>query len=87
MVPSTDNFDPLDFVHYGYALVSVDVRGSGASYGLKTLTLPDIREVMDSKQIVQWIAEQSWSDGKVGPQASVTLAIPPCTSSLIRIRI
>lgn len=66
MVPSTDNFDPLDFVHYGYALVSVDVRGSGASYGLKTLTLPDIREVMDSKQMVQWITEQSWSDGNVG---------------------
>ena len=66
MVPSTENFDPLDFVHYGYALVSVDVRGSGASYGLKTLTLPDIREVMDSKQMVQWITEQPWSDGNVG---------------------
>ena len=66
MVPHTSNFNPLDFVKYGYALVSIDVRGSGASHGMKTLTLPDIREVMDSKQTVEWIVNQPWCDGNVG---------------------
>ncbi|MFT4526601.1 MAG: putative CocE/NonD family hydrolase [Bacteroidia bacterium] len=66
MVPHTSNFNPLEFVKYGYALVSIDVRGCGASHGMKTLTLPDIREVMDSKQTVEWIVNQPWSDGIVG---------------------
>lgn len=66
MVPHTSNFNPLDFVQYGYALVSIDVRGSGASQGMKTLTLPDIREVMDSKQTVEWVINQPWCDGNVG---------------------
>lgn len=66
MVPSTANFDPLDFVRYGYALVTVDVRGSGASEGHKMLTMADMREVMDGKNIVDWIIAQPWSDGTVG---------------------
>jgi uncharacterized protein len=66
MVPSTPNFDPLDFVRYGYALVTVDVRGSGASEGHKMLTSADMREVLDGKNILDWIIAQDWSDGKVG---------------------
>jgi len=66
MVPSTENFDPLDFVRYGYALVTVDVRGSGASEGHKMLTSADMREVLDGKNMVDWIIAQDWSDGNVG---------------------
>lgn len=66
MVPSTPNFPPLDFVKYGYALVTVDVRGSGASEGHKMLTMADMREVMDGANVVDWIVSQSWSDGNVG---------------------
>lgn len=66
MVPSTPNFDPLDFVRYGYALVTVDVRGSGASEGEKMLTSADMREVLDGKNVVDWIISQPWSDGIVG---------------------
>jgi uncharacterized protein len=66
MVPSTPNFEPLDFVRYGYALVTVDVRGSGASEGHKMLTSADMREVLDGKNIVDWVIAQPWSDGVVG---------------------
>jgi len=66
MVPSTDNFPPLNFVKYGYALVTVDVRGSGASEGHKMLTMADMREVLDGKNIVDWIVAQDWCSGNVG---------------------
>lgn len=66
MVPSTGNFDPLDLVRYGYVLVTVDVRGTGASEGDKTLTLPDIREVLDSRTLTDWVVAQPWCDGNVG---------------------
>lgn len=66
MVPSTANFNPLDFVRYGYALVTVDVRGSGVSEGHKMLTSADMREVLDGKNVVDWIIAQDWSDGNVG---------------------
>lgn len=66
MVPSTENFPPLNFVKYGYALVTVDVRGSGASEGHKMLTMADMREVMDGKNIVDWIVQQDWCSGNVG---------------------
>ena len=66
MVPSTANFNPLDLVRYGYVLVTVDVRGTGASEGDKTLTLPDMREVLDSKNLIDWVIKQPWSNGTVG---------------------
>jgi hypothetical protein len=66
MVPHTANFPVLEFPKYGYALVTVDVRGSGASEGSKTLTLCDMREVMDGKNIIDWIVQQPWCNGNVG---------------------
>lgn len=53
------------FSSYGYALVLVDVRGSGASFG--TRPGPWSRdEIMDGGEIVDWIVAQPWSNGKVG---------------------
>ncbi|MFT4544581.1 MAG: putative CocE/NonD family hydrolase [Bacteroidia bacterium] len=66
VVPHTPNFPVLDFPKYGYGLVTVDVRGSGASEGEKTLTLCDIREVLDSKNIIDWVVNQEWCSGNVG---------------------
>lgn len=66
MVPHTANFPVLELPKYGYALVTIDVRGSGASEGEKTLTLCDMREVMDSKNMIDWIVAQSWCNGNVG---------------------
>jgi len=66
VVPHTRNFPILEFPKYGYGLVTVDVRGSGASEGEKTLTLCDMREVLDAKGIIDWIVEQPWCNGNVG---------------------
>ena len=53
------------FVTRGYALVVIDVRGTGASFGTRdSFRSPKERE--DFGQIAQWIVEQSWSDGKIG---------------------
>jgi len=50
---------------HGYAFVTVDVRGSAASYG--TIRYPySPGEVKDGAEIVDWIIRQPWSDGKVG---------------------
>jgi putative CocE/NonD family hydrolase len=53
------------FVGHGYALVMVDVRGTGASYG--TWTMPWSREeIEDYGKVVDWVTAQPWSSGKVG---------------------
>lgn len=53
------------FVGHGYALVGVDVRGTGASFG--TWTTPwAAEEVKDYGEVVDWVVAQPWSDGKVG---------------------
>lgn len=64
--------DPYDrlgirkrFVTHGYAWVSADVRGSGASYGYRTGPYPS-KQIKDSAEIVDWIIHQPWSNGNVG---------------------
>lgn len=49
---------------YGYAYVCADIRGTGASYGVKIDFMPEI--ATDGKELIDWIAEQDWSDGNVG---------------------
>ena len=49
---------------HGYAYVHADVRGSGISGGEFGLWGAD--EQRDLYEIVEWIAAQSWSNGKVG---------------------
>lgn len=56
-----------DFVPRGYAYVSVDARGSGASYGVRPMPWsPD--EIKDGAEVVDWIVAQPWSNGKVGSE-------------------
>jgi len=53
------------FLEAGYAWIDVDVRGSGASTGVRPCPWsPD--EVTDSAQVVDWIVAQPWSNGAVG---------------------
>ncbi len=55
----------VDWIRRGYAVVVVDVRGTGASFGV--WKYPWSRgEVRDLGDVVRWIATQSWSDGTVG---------------------
>ena len=60
---------PEDEVKYftskGYAVVIVDVRGSGASTGARTMEFSP-EEVQDGEKVVDWIIKQDWSDGNVG---------------------
>jgi len=53
------------FVSHGYAMVLVDVSGTGASFGVwRGPWSPD--EIKDGGEIVNWIVAQPWSNGKVG---------------------
>lgn len=49
----------------GYAVVMVDVRGTGASFGVSVAPWSP-REVADFPRLVDWIVGQPWSNGKVG---------------------
>lgn len=49
----------------GYALVLVDGRGSGASFGIRRFELAE-DEVADYGEVATWIASQPWSNGRVG---------------------
>jgi putative CocE/NonD family hydrolase len=49
----------------GYALVLVDARGSGASFGSRPYELAE-DEVRDYGEIADWIVSQAWSNDRVG---------------------
>lgn len=49
----------------GFALVSVDARGTGASFGHQDIMF-DNSEVRDFGEVIDWAAKQSWSNGKIG---------------------
>ncbi|HYH84783.1 MAG TPA: CocE/NonD family hydrolase, partial [Pyrinomonadaceae bacterium] len=53
------------FNAYGYAVVTADVRGTGASFGVWT-TPWSREEIRDGGDLVDWIIKQPWSSGKVG---------------------
>lgn len=74
-----NNGEPWDFMHgetkaemllAGYAWVSADVRGCGASAGIQNVVWSD-REIADVLELADWIVgkgdspRQAWSDGRV----------------------
>ena len=62
--PLTNGLDRF-FLSHGYALVKVDVRGSGASFGTRPAEYGP-EEVRDGYDVVDWVVRQSWSNGRVG---------------------
>ena len=53
----------------GYVLVAADARGSGASFGYRDAeTSP--AEVEDIGEVIEWIAQQDWCDGRVGTEGT-----------------
>jgi len=48
-----------------YAFVAVDVRGTGASFGVRHVDLAP-REVQDFQEILKWTVAQAWCNGRVG---------------------
>jgi putative CocE/NonD family hydrolase len=53
------------FMGKGYAYLTVDVRGTGASFGVHD-TEYSLQEVADYAAVLDWIVEQPWSNGNVG---------------------
>ncbi len=62
--PNTFRYRDM-FVPRGYAMVVVDIRGSGASFGTRD-SFRSPREREDCRAIADWIVAQSWSDGRIG---------------------
>ncbi len=52
------------FTSHGYAMVMADKRGTGASFGVHFGFSPQF--ATDGKELVDWIANQSWCNGNVG---------------------
>ena len=50
---------------YGYAVVIVDTRGSGASTGSRDMEFAP-NEVKDGAEVCDWIVDQPWSNGNIG---------------------
>lgn len=55
--------DP-QLVKSGYAMLTVDVRGTGFSQG--TWQVFGERERQDTLEVIDWVRTQNWADGKVG---------------------
>ncbi|GAA4669953.1 CocE/NonD family hydrolase [Nocardioides nanhaiensis] len=61
------------FVRRGYAVLTVDARGTGGSQG--TWGAFSAREGRDAAAVVEWAHRQSWSNGRVGMMGPSYLGI------------
>ena len=82
---------PDFLVANGYAVVTVDSRGSGASSGASRWPFSN-DELTDYGEVVDWIISQPWSDGTVGSTGIsyegiaaelLTVAHPAATNAVI----
>jgi putative CocE/NonD family hydrolase len=55
--------EDLFWTDNGYALLLVDLRGTGASFGTSRF---GPSELGDMRRIAQWVSAQPWSNGKIG---------------------
>jgi len=59
-----ENHDPIDWAKDGFVMVHADGRGSWNSEGRVTFFGPEEAEA--GYDLVEWVATQPWSNGKVG---------------------
>lgn len=65
MVRARDERNHPFLAAHGYAAIRVDMRGSGDSEG----HMPDMyapNELADAREVIDWLAAQSWCNGRVG---------------------
>jgi putative CocE/NonD family hydrolase len=62
----------------GYAYIVVDVRGTGASQGVRKAEF-SLAEARDMPHVIDWISGQSWSNGKV---AAMGVSYPGNTAEM-----
>jgi uncharacterized protein len=55
----------FELLRHGYVLCVADIRGSGASFGTNDGPFGEV-EGRDAYDVIEWIAAQPWSNGKVG---------------------
>ena len=65
--------DPLYWTKRGYAVVNGDSRGSWVSEGKLEILTPQI--AYDGYDVIEWIAAQPWSNGRIGLSGVSYLAI------------
>jgi predicted acyl esterase len=69
-----------DYAKRGYAAVNIDVRGFGKSGGC--VEVWGANEQADQKLIVDWVAEQDWSDDAVGFYGQSYVATTPVAAAV-----
>jgi predicted acyl esterase len=78
--------DSAVFVRRGYVFVQVLVRGRGRSGGVKSDSL-GLQVGRDGHDVVEWIAAQPWSDGRVvmygGSFVGMSSGAPPLSTRRI----
>jgi len=55
----------INLAGHGYVHVQFERRGMAASFGVRR-GYHDRSEAQDSQDVIEWVAAQDWSDGKVG---------------------
>ena len=65
--------DPAYWCAHGYAIVNADARGVASSEG--DVHCWGVQEGRDGHDLVEWVASQPWSNGKVGMSGTSWLAI------------
>lgn len=58
-----ESADPCYWCNYGYAICNIDPRGAYNSEG--DVSAFAVSEADDACRVIEWLAEQSWSSGKV----------------------
>jgi putative CocE/NonD family hydrolase len=58
-------FGLKDLTDRGYVVAIADIRGKGASFGARR-GFQDRTEAYDGHDLVQWLAAQPWSSGRIG---------------------
>jgi uncharacterized protein len=53
------------YVAAGFAVLRVDLRGTGSSTGVMTDEYPDV-ERGDLRRVIEWLSAQPWSSGRIG---------------------
>jgi predicted acyl esterase len=65
--------DPAYWCRHGYAIINVDVRGNRNSRGATPAW--GTQDGRDAYDVIEWVAGQSWSSGKIGMSGNSALAI------------
>jgi predicted acyl esterase len=64
VVDATSLINVRNLLYRGYAFVTVEMRGTGASFGSQAPLEPKLG--VDGAEVVEWIGAQPWSNGNVG---------------------